>query len=74
MKKQLELIALSAIVPTGRRALRGVCQSAAIALACLGLLTAFSARASDENQQGDQYGVPEDGARDRCGPVAWNLG
>ena len=50
MKKQLESISNSAVVPTGRRVLRGLWQSAAIALGCLGLLTAFTARASDENQ------------------------
>ncbi len=54
MKKKLEPISLSAIVPMGRRALRGLCQSAAIALGCLGLVTAFSAQASDENQQAAQ--------------------
>ena len=50
MKKQFESISQSAIVPMGRRALRGLCQGAAIALGCLGLLAAFSAQASDENQ------------------------
>lgn len=50
MKKQLESISQSAIVPTGRRALRGLCHGAAIAIACLGLVAASSATASDENQ------------------------